>query len=114
MNKHAKLEVIINKYPKYIKYYDIIKYCKPKMYKILKQNRSIEHVLFWYACDYIQGRWPEAEPYIMLDPKYAYKYARWIIHGRWPEIEPIIMKDAGWAYYYTRDVIRGRWPEDHI
>jgi hypothetical protein len=46
------------------------------------------------------GRWPEAEPYIMKDPYDAYRYAKDIIGGRWPEAEPYIKRspDDWWKY----------------
>ena len=64
-----------------------------------------------YASHVIKGRWPEAEPYIMKDPHWAHYYARDVIKGRWAEAEPYIMKDPEWAYHYACDVIKGRWPE---
>jgi hypothetical protein len=54
---------------------------------------------------------PEAEPYIMKDEHWAYRYAHDIIKGRWLEAEPKIMKNAIYAYWYARRVINGRWPE---
>ena len=72
-----------------------------------------------YARIFIDGRWFEAEPYIMKDPEYAYKYARYVIEGRWPEAEPCIMKSADpknplsdrvwakrYAHWYARNFIR--------
>ena len=65
---------------------------------------------YFYAIN-IKGRWPEAEPIIAKDPRWAYNYARDVIKGRWPEGEPAIAKDPRWAYFYAADVIKGRWPE---
>jgi len=49
----------------------------------------------------MERRWPEAEPYIMKSPEYAYMYARDIRKkGRWPEAEPYIMKDPESASKY--------------
>ena len=67
--------------------------------------------LYRYARDVIQGRWPEAEPIIMKDPKCACWYACFVIKGRWPEAEPTIMEGPHCARWYARDVIKGRWPE---
>lgn len=68
-----------------------------------------DFVMQW--CGMYGRRWPEAEPYIMRDPKSAIYYARDFIKGRWPEAEPIIMRDPLSACYYARNVIGGRWPE---
>lgn len=57
--------------------------------------------VYRYARDVIEGRWPEAEPYIMRDRKWAYYYAEDVIEGRWPEAEPFIMEDAEIAYFYA-------------
>ena len=67
--------------------------------------------LYWHARMIISGRWPEAEPTIMGNPWFAYRYAENVIGGRWPEAEPIIMKDPDSAFYYAQMVIHGRWPE---
>jgi len=72
---------------------------------------KVLHSAPYYARDVIQGRWAEAEPYIMKKPSSAYWYAKDVIRGRWAEAEPHIMKDPGWAYEYARYVIRGRWAE---
>jgi hypothetical protein len=66
---------------------------------------------YYYARNVIQGRWAEAEPFIMKDPEWTYAYARSVIRGRWAEAEPHIMKDSEWAYSYAREVIQGRWAE---
>ena len=63
-----------------------------------------------YAYYVINGRWPEAEEYIMKDPDSAYHYALNIV-GRWPAAEPYIMQDPRSAYHYASNVIKGRWPE---
>ena len=103
------------------------------------KDAKIVGYLYWYADAVIGGRWPEAEPIIMKDAKWAYwyasdvmKYKRWteaepyimknaywaywyarniMKDARWPEAEPYIVKDARWAYWYACDVIKGRWPE---
>ena len=67
--------------------------------------------LFKHALLVIKGRWPEAEPFIMEDPRYACYYAQDVIKGRWPEAEPIIMKDPKCACWYALNVIVDRWPE---
>lgn len=46
------------------------------------------------------GRWPDAEPYIMKDPFQTFRYARDVIKGRLPEAETYIMKDEDfWSKY---------------
>ena len=71
----------------------------------------------------LDKRWPEAEPYIKKDPRYAFIYASGIINKgkylgiRWPAAEPYIKKDPKYAYMYTYYVINKseglgeRWPE---
>jgi len=66
---------------------------------------------FRYALHILNHRWPEAEPYIMKDPWWAYGYARNALQCRWPEAEPYIMKDPWSAYLYARHVLKRRWPE---
>ena len=67
--------------------------------------------LYRYARDVIQGRWPEAEPIIIKDPKSTCFYARDVIKGRWPEAEPTIMQDPASACWYACEVIKDKWPE---
>lgn len=57
-------------------------------------------VAYMYARNVIEGRWPEAEPFIKLDPMRAYHYANSVIQGRWPEAEEYIRKnvDQWWNY----------------
>lgn len=74
---------------------------------ILKNSESA----FYFAFDVINGRWPEAEPYIMKNPEWAYNYANDVIGGRWPEAEPIIMNDRRWAYWYALNIDNSKWPE---
>ncbi len=73
--------------------------------------KEIPELAYTYARHAIEGRWPEAEPYIMQDPEFASYYAQDLIGGRWPEAEPYIMQDPTWASYYAQDLIGGRWPE---
>ncbi len=56
-------------------------------------------------------RVPEAEPAIMQDPSWAYRYALGVIGDRWPEAEPVIKQDPEMAYWHARFVIGDRWPE---
>lgn len=51
------------------------------------------------------------EPFIMMNPEWAYLYARYVIKGRCPMTESFIMKDPAYAFYYARDIIKGRWYE---
>jgi hypothetical protein len=69
-----------------------------------KQIRAISKDPKW-ACLYAitalnRKRWPEAEPYIMKDPGYAYTYARSVIKKRWPEAEKYIRGDEHWWSMY--------------
>jgi hypothetical protein len=63
-----------------------------------------------YARDIIKGRWPEAEPHILMNSWHSYEYAKYVIMGRWPEAEPIIMKSTQ-APQYARDILKERWLE---
>ncbi len=73
--------------------------------------KTIPKLAYYHANDVIEGRWPEAEPWIMKDPEWAYNYADNVIKGRWPEAEPWIMKNPYLSYCYAHDIIKGRWPE---
>ena len=75
--------------------------------KLLKDPNNA----YVYAKNVIEGRWPEAEPYIMRVLYIAYLYARDVIEGRWPEAEPVFLKSNKWAYRYASDVIKDRWPD---
>ena len=68
--------------------------------------------LVWYAENVIEGRWLEAEEFIMKCPHTIFDYARNVIKGRWPEAEETIMGDSFYSWLYTEDVINGRWYED--
>ena len=83
------------------------------IYKLVNEisKYGIAWVLYFYARFIIEGRWPEAEPYIKKDLYWAYHYAKNIIKGRWGEAEPYIKKDPGSAYYYAIHIIKERWPE---
>ena len=67
------------------------------------------------ACIYvdtnIKGRWIEAEPIIMRNSYYAYRYARYTLKCRWPEAEPHILMSPWNSCEYAIYVIKGRWPE---
>jgi hypothetical protein len=58
--------------------------------------------MWYYIENVINGRWPEAEPYIMKDSQYVYQYARDIIKGRWIEAEDIILK-SDYAKVYMKE-----------
>ena len=56
-----------------------------------------------YALRVINGRWSEAEPYIMQNAADALWYSMDVIKGRWPEAEPIIKKYRYWWDEYCRE-----------
>lgn len=99
---------------------DISKYRKSKLsflehgftgsniFHILKKTAQFSYN---YSRYYINGRWLEAEPYIMKNPMYAFMYAKFVIEDRWHDAESHIMKDPEFAYLYATDIIRGRWKE---
>lgn len=72
---------------------------------------KIPYRAFLHAKDVIQGRWPQAEPYILKDANVAYQYSYKVIRARWPQAEPIIIENPYAALGYARNVINGRWPE---
>jgi hypothetical protein len=80
-------------------------------YKILSKDAK------WKSePDHENGRWPEAEQYIMKDASASSGYARHIIKGTWasigkPEAEEILMQNAELARYYARDIMKKRWLE---
>jgi hypothetical protein len=56
-------------------------------------------------------RHKRSENIIMTDPRWSFRYARYIIEGRFLEAESVIMKDPRWAYWYAYYIIKGRWIE---
>lgn len=66
---------------------------------------------YHYALNVIKGRWPEGEPVIAKDLRWATSYAEFVIKGRWPEIEPRFLQDPRRAALYARDVLKKRWPK---
>jgi hypothetical protein len=88
---------------------DIIK--KFKNWDEFLAHENANYWLYCYAKDVIKTRWPEAEKFIMEDPRQACFYAEQVIKGRWPEAEEYIIKNFKLAFWYAKDVIKGRWPE---
>ena len=64
-----------------------------------------------YAQNVIQGRWPEAEPYILRSPYSTTWYAINVIKGAWPEAENIIKQYARLSNQYARHAKKGRFKE---
>ena len=84
------------------------------MHSELEQALSSPEQAYRYALNVLQGRFPEGEPVIAQDSRWAYYYARDVIdviNDRWPEGEAVIAKDAEYAYMYARWVIEGRFIE---
>ena len=84
-----------------------------EIYKLIEaiNEQGIAWALCRYARYVVKGRWPEAEPYIMKNPKTAYRYALCVIKGRWLEAEPYIKKNPEQACHYAYYILEGRWPE---
>ncbi len=83
--------------------------------KIMHIIRKDPYHATLFACYKINGRWPEAEPYIMKNPYWAVSYAVKVIHHRWLEAEPYIMEDPFSAYHYASDIMGHRWVQaEHI
>ena len=68
-----------------------------------------------FAVDVLGHRWPEAEPYILKDPFFAYYYALNVVKEKWPEYEKVMLsnpkKYMNYLVGYATNVIKGRWPE---
>jgi len=114
-NEQFNIKHIINEYPELIQYLDVIQ-TQPGFLDYYDENyidddMCIQRNFYLYTSNVIEGRWPEAEPYIMLDPLLAYSYAYDVIQGRWPEAEPYIMKNPQYAYRYALFIIGDKWPE---
>jgi hypothetical protein len=81
----------------------------------------------------VEGRWHEAEPFILECVECSVRYAKHVVKGRWPEAEALIRgykkqaieygglfchqfdeKAAAlcpyWAYRYAKDVVKGKLP----
>ena len=84
---------------------------KEKIKPILHIIKKTPRHAYMYARYVMNGRWPEAEPYIIPDAYYAYVYTDTVIKERWPEAEHVIMRSAGVAYTYAKNIIGGRWSE---
>jgi len=97
---------LINEYPELIPYIDVIQ-TQPEFLNhcTIGNHDNVALVFYSFAYDIIHDRWPEAEPYIMQDPRWAYMYALNVIRDRWPEAESYIMLDVYYAcaYVYTID-----------
>ena len=61
---------------------------------------------YWYACDVLKSRWPEAEHIICKDAQAASSYACFVLKSRWPEAEDIISKDARALQWYKQNVLK--------
>jgi len=66
-----------------------------------------------YALDMLEGPFPAGEQAILNSEsaEYAFDYAHWGINRRWPEAEDFIMKDPKFAFRYAKRVLKQRWPE---
>ena len=68
-----------------------------------------------FAVDVLNHRWPEAEPYILKDPFFAYYYALNIVKERWPEYEKVLLSNPkqylNYMIGYATNVLKSRWPE---
>jgi hypothetical protein len=86
---------------------------KPKRIKErLEPYKKDPQGAFYIARTILKDRWPEAEPFIMKDPLYAYNYTYYVLGGyRWPEAEPYIMKHPRMATDYAFYILGERWPE---
>lgn len=114
------------------------KYEHPILKQLFEQEKEKEKLkpeyLYQYAL-FQNHRTPDAEPYIMKDPQYAFLYAKQIVKGRWREAEPYIFENRDYAieyikslssldrkgleplileypylsFLYAKEIIKGRW-----
>jgi hypothetical protein len=84
----------------------------PNLWKILSKLGIIPPAM--YACSYaifvLKGRFPEGEPAIAKDPKFAYFYALHVLHAPFPLGEPIISQSLQYTYAYAFNVLKGPFP----
>jgi hypothetical protein len=72
-----------------------------RLKKILEDKiKTSPHYAWLYASDFLQRRWPEAEPIIAADGSSAYCYAKNLIGKRWPEGEGAIIQN-GYIHEYS-------------
>ena len=67
--------------------------------------------IFFYARNFIKGRWPEVERLMLREAAWAFHYANEIIQARWPEAEEVIAKEPIWWTHYKKYVIEHRREE---
>jgi hypothetical protein len=105
------IECLLKKNPKHAYWYS---------FEVLKDRfapaepyllKAAPWLIVKYAKHVINGRWPEAESFIMESPYLAFQYADAVIKGRWIEAEPVIMTNAESAFLYAKYVLKGRWPD---
>jgi hypothetical protein len=92
---------------------------KSQLEPVLHIIKKSPKLAYYYAKTILDERWPEAEPYIIKDPYWAYVYTYAVINKdhkrenmiRWKEAEPVIMKDAESAGMYAGTILQSRWPE---
>lgn len=53
---------------------------------------------------------PEAEETIAKDPVMAFDYAEHVLQGRFKQAEPYMLKDIESATYYAMNLLNKRWP----
>lgn len=73
--------------------------------------RNNPELLGTYAQYHVDGRWPEAEKYIIKSPFSSYVYAKRNLKEPWPEAEPSILTSISTAIWYAIEVLQRRWPE---
>ena len=78
---------------------------RPKLESTIAKDA--EHA-YWYAV-FVKGKFPEGEPAIAKNPKFARLYAAAIGKGRWRPGEAAIATDARESYEYAK-IIQGRFP----
>ena len=61
-----------------------------KLKERLDSLKNNPRALFLFCRDVLKAPWPEAEPYILKDPKIAMHYAYYVKKKLWPELENIL------------------------
>jgi hypothetical protein len=88
-------------------YLDVQFHKFPEVTQYLIRNQLVSPGnLLEYAEVHSLPRWPQAEPLIMVEPKVAASYAKYILGHRWIEAEPFIKHEkVAWEQYqkYFKD-----------
>lgn len=80
---------------------------------VLQGYHSSGPLLCNFACDVIDGPWPEAEESIATDGSYSFYYAVYALKGRFPLGEKALLEEGNTDLVarYAIEVLNARWPQ---